>query len=157
MRTMLTLMVLFMAVTGPVTAQNFVTDRFDTGKENPELEITFIGHGTLMCRWGDLIVHVDPVSREADYTTLPDADVIVITHEHGDHLDAGAIAHIEKENTVIFLTKTCRKKLDRGTVIKNGDTRKSRGIVIEAVPAYNIKHLRSGGSPYHPKGGATDM
>ena len=36
-----------------------------------ELKITFIGHGTLMFAFGGKVIHVDPVSKEADYNKLP--------------------------------------------------------------------------------------
>ena len=117
-----------------------------------ELQITFIGHGTLILQFGGKVIHVDPVGQYADYTKLPKADLILITHEHGDHLDTDAIDKIATGNTVIVLTDICHKKLAKGEVMKNGDVRDILGLKIEAVPAYNIVHERSPGKPYHPKG-----
>ncbi|MFQ6108738.1 MAG: MBL fold metallo-hydrolase [Candidatus Aminicenantales bacterium] len=117
-----------------------------------ELKITFIGHGTLMFDFGGKIIHVDPVGRYADYTKLPKADVILITHEHGDHLDPGAISSIRTEKTDIVLTEKCAEKVKEGIIMKNGDTKTVQEILIEAVPAYNIVHMRRGGVPFHPKG-----
>jgi len=77
---------------------------------------------------------------------------VLITHEHGDHLDADALEQIGKENTVIVLNENSAKKLGRGTVIRNGETRTVLGLKIEAVPAYNIVSKRASGEPYHPKG-----
>ena len=51
-----------------------------------DLKITFVGHGTLMLTFGEKIIHIDPVSREADYSKMPKGDIILITHEHRDHL-----------------------------------------------------------------------
>jgi L-ascorbate metabolism protein UlaG (beta-lactamase superfamily) len=92
--------------------------------------------------------------READYATLPDADLILVTHQHGDHLDLTAINHILKEDTRVVMTQACMDQLEdfRATVMRNGDTETILGLGIQAIPAYNIKHLRSGGEPYHPKG-----
>ncbi|MHC4518585.1 MAG: MBL fold metallo-hydrolase [Planctomycetota bacterium] len=117
-----------------------------------DLKITCIGHGTLMFEYQGKIVHVDPVSREADYAKLPKADLILVTHEHGDHLDTKALGLLRQAQTRIVLTKTCAEKVSGGVVMKNGDTRTVGGFKIDAVPAYNIVHKRSGGQPFHPKG-----
>ena len=117
-----------------------------------DLEITFIGHGTLMFQWGDKTVHVDPWTRLADYSELPKADIILVTHEHGDHLDAEAIKILRTEETRIVLTELCSKRVEGGTVMKNGDEQTVGGLKIEAVSAYNIVHKRDNGNPYHPKG-----
>ena len=117
-----------------------------------ELKITFIGHGTLMFAFGGKIIHIDPIFREADYNKMPKADLILITHEHRDHLDPKAIKAIRKENTEIVLTKICAKEVEGGIVMKNGDVKTVGGLKIEAVPAYNIIHERSKGVPFHPKG-----
>ena len=133
-----------------MTELGFEQDIFHTGAG--ELKIIFIGHGTLMLDFNGKVIHVDPVSREADYTKLPKADFILITHEHGDHLDPKAINIIRKEETKIVLTKTCAKRVTGGIVMQNGDVRNIQGMKIEAVPAYNIVHKRSNGMPFHPKG-----
>ena len=134
-----------------VTAQHsFQTDGFEI--KSGKLEITFIGHGTLMCTHGDKVIHIDPVGSEADYTKMPKADLILITHEHGDHLDADAVKALEKESTKILLTEACRSRLGRGTVMKNGDKKTVFGLTIEAVPAYNLVHKRGNGTPFHVPG-----
>jgi len=117
-----------------------------------ELKITCVGHGTLMFAVGDTVIHVDPVSREADYSEMPKADLILITHEHGDHLDPAAIAAVRKEGTTVLLTAKCAPTVPDGTVMKNGDVRTVEGMKIEAVPAYNIAHKRPSGDPFHPRG-----
>lgn len=120
--------------------------------EQGDLKITFIGHGTLMFTWQNKVIHVDPVTREVDYTKLPKADLVLITHEHGDHLDPKALELIRRPQTKIVLTKICAEKIAGGLVMKNGDVRTVDGLKIEAVPAYNIVHKRPDGDPFHPKG-----
>ena len=117
-----------------------------------DLKITFIGHGTLMFTFGGKIIHVDPVSQEADYSKLPKADIILVTHEHGDHLDPSAIKAIRTDKTEIILTEKCLPKAKDGKVMKNGETKTIAGFKIEAVPAYNIVNKRPDGKPFHPKG-----
>lgn len=130
--------------------QKFQKDMIETSKG--DLEITFIGHGTLMFAFDGKIVHVDPVSREADYSKLPKADMILITHEHGDHLDPDAVKTIRKEDTKILLTERCSSKVEDSIIMKNGDIQYAEWLKIEAVPAYNIVHKRSNGQTFHPKG-----
>jgi len=117
-----------------------------------DLRIAFIGHGTLMFTFGGKTIHVDPVSREADYTNMPKADLILITHEHGDHLDPKVIEMLRTEETDLVLTQACAERVDGGIIMKNGDVKTVQGLRIEAVPAYNIVHMRSAGNPFHPKG-----
>jgi L-ascorbate metabolism protein UlaG (beta-lactamase superfamily) len=111
-----------------------------------DLKITFIGHGTLMLTYAGKVIHVDPVSMYANYATLPKADLILVTHEHGDHLDMTAIQAVSKPNTEIINSTSAAAILVNGTVMKNGETKTAAGIKIEAVPAYNP------GKPFHPKG-----
>jgi L-ascorbate metabolism protein UlaG (beta-lactamase superfamily) len=128
----------------------FEEDTFKTSQG--DLKITCIGHGTLMFVYDGKTIHVDPWSRLADYAKLPKADLILVTHEHRDHLDTEAIAVIQKDNTRIVINQACAQKVPSGIVMKNGDTRTLHGLKIEAVPAYNMVHKRSSGEPYHPKG-----
>jgi L-ascorbate metabolism protein UlaG (beta-lactamase superfamily) len=117
-----------------------------------DLKITFIGHGTLMFDFGGKIMHLDPVGQYADYSKLPKADIILLTHEHSDHLDIGAIETIRKDNTIVILTEACAAKVRGGIAMKNGDRKTAGGLEIDAVPAYNIVHMRSEGVPFHKKG-----
>ncbi len=117
-----------------------------------DLEITFIGHGTLMLAFNEKILHVDPWSQFTDYANMPKADIILITHEHHDHLDPKAIEDVRTENTTLILTQICANQIKGGIIMKNGNEETIDGIKIEAVPAYNIEHMRSPGTPYHPKG-----
>ena len=125
-------------------------DAFETAAG--PLKITFIGHGTLMLDCAGTIVHVDPVRREGDYTAMPKADLILVTHEHGDHLDPDAVAAIRTPRTVIIANAAAAQKLSGAIVMRNGEERTAAGLKIEAVPAYNVVHMRSPGMPFHPKG-----
>ncbi len=117
-----------------------------------DLNITFIGHGTLMFEYSGKILHVDPYGKLTDYGKMPKADLILITHEHQDHLDIDAINKIKTDKTKVILTETVAKKYPSGSVMKNGDIMDVEGVKIEAVPAYNLVHKRDTGQPFHPKG-----
>ena len=135
----------------PIMAQGqFEKDVIETS--GGDLEITFIGHGTLMFSFDGKVIHVDPWSRLADYSKLPKADMILLTHHHGDHLDAVAIKQLRSDSTVVVLTELCAGTVKGGMVMKNGDKQTVMGIDVLAVPAYNIVHKRDNGEVYHPKG-----
>ncbi|UCE06099.1 MAG: MBL fold metallo-hydrolase [bacterium] len=135
----------------PIFSQeNFEVETIKTSAG--DLEITFIGHGTLMFKFGSKVIHVDPVSREADYTKMPKADLILVTHEHGDHLDPAVIDTIKTDKTKLMLTKKCYERVKQGVIMNNGDVKTIDGLKIEAIPAYNLVHKRNSGEPFHPKG-----
>ena len=152
MKTLLLLLAINLSFVNPME-NNISKDVFDAG--NGTLSISFIGHGTLMFEYNDMVIHVDPTMREDDYTTMPDADMILITHHHGDHLDLAAINQIIKEDCPVVMTQSCHEQLEdfKGAVImKNGEQNTIKGIPVEAIPAYNIEHKRSNGEAFHPKG-----
>jgi L-ascorbate metabolism protein UlaG (beta-lactamase superfamily) len=132
--------------------QNFESDTLTTS--GGELIITFIGHGSLMMEYNDKTIHIDPVSREADYSVMPKADLVLVTHHHGDHLDSKALSELKNENTKIIGTETCKNNLENFEMetMQNGEEKKIMGLIVKAVAAYNVEHKRSNGKPYHLKG-----
>jgi L-ascorbate metabolism protein UlaG (beta-lactamase superfamily) len=116
-----------------------------------DLKISFLGHGSLYFTFGGKVIHVDPYSAVADYSTLPKADVILVAHEHQDHLDLKALNLVRTDKTIVVLPPVCAKQVEGGLVMKNGDVKTVGGLKIEAVPAYNIVHKRDTGQPFHPK------
>lgn len=116
------------------------------------VEMHFIGHGSLMFKINGVVVYIDPVRSSGDYRFLPKADIILVTHEHGDHLDANLIDTLKKTGTLVFCNQNSTAKIPWAMVMKAGDRQEINGIVIEAVPAYNIVNERAPGQPYHPKG-----
>ncbi|MCU0606205.1 MAG: MBL fold metallo-hydrolase [Candidatus Edwardsbacteria bacterium] len=123
-------------------------DSFDTG--DGTLTVFFLGHASLMMTWGETVIYVDPVSEHAAYKKLPKADLVLVTHEHYDHLDVKAIAAVEQEGTRVLLNTAGQKLLGRGEAMKNGDSATVCGIAIRAVPAYNTT---SGRDRFHPNTG----
>ena len=116
------------------------------------IELHFVGHGTLMFKINEFIIHVDPVRSSGSYASLPKADLILVTHEHGDHLDAGLISDLRKESTRMLCNANSAKTVTWAQVMKPGDVVKVGNFTIEAVYAYNIKNERAPGQPFHQKG-----
>ena len=149
-RLMMWISILVMFSSFTAGAEAFEKDTIGTSAG--DLEITFIGHGTLMLTFNSKVIHVDPWTRLADYSKMPKADIILITHEHRDHLDAKALELIRRDKSQVLLNEKGANKIGSGIVMKNGDVKTVGGLKIEAVPAYNLVHMRSQGVPYHPKG-----
>ncbi len=131
------------------TAQpaKFESDNLHTS--GGELTMYFIGHGSLLFDYAGKKIYVDPWSKLADYSAFPKADLILITHQHRDHLDPKAIDDVTREDTKLVETQTVFDELNKGMVMKNGDQISVDGITIEAVPAYNTTEGRD---KFHPKG-----
>jgi len=128
----------------------FETDTIKTSAG--DLKITFLGHGSLYFTFGGKVIHVDPFSAVADYSTLPKADLVLLAHEHMDHLDLKALNPVRTDKTTVVSPEVCTKQVEGCLVMKNGDVKTVGGLKIEAVPAYNIVHMRDAGQPFHPKG-----
>jgi L-ascorbate metabolism protein UlaG (beta-lactamase superfamily) len=116
------------------------------------LTLTFLGHGTLRLSLGAVEVYVDPVSRYGNFAAMPKADLVLVTHQHGDHLDPAAIEALRKPGTVVVATQACAEKLPGATVLANGQSGAWAGVRVEAAPAYNLEHKRPDGTPFHPRG-----
>lgn len=128
-------------------ALGFEMDKFEA--QGGQVYIYFIRHGTLMIRYNKLVIHVDPVGQYADYGKLHKADIVLVTHEHSDHLDTKAISQVTKKGTRIFINQAGRGQLGKGEVLRNGDSATVKGVRIAAVPAYNTTEGRD---RFHPKG-----
>lgn len=146
----LVLLLLCADATTVTAAEGPPTDRIATSAG--PLDLTFLGHGTLMLTFKDTVLHVDPYGKVADYAALPQADLVLLTHDHADHLDQAALALVRTPATDIVLPPVCADRVQGGLILKNGETRTVRGITVTAVPAYNLVHHRDNGEPFHPRG-----
>lgn len=128
------------------------TDAFKT-KGGKEITITAIKHASIRINFDGREIEIDPVcglKPKTDYSQVPKADYIFVTHEHYDHCDVKAIRQLEKPSTVIITNANSAKIIGKGKVMRNGDRLQlSKEISVEAVPAYNIT---AGHLQYHPKG-----
>jgi len=116
-----------------------------------EVRITPIRHASLMIEAGGKVIYVDPWS-EGNFEGLPQADLILITDIHGDHLDSKAISKIKKSDTEILAPAAVEQRLLEATVLGNGHSTNWNGWKIEAIPMYNLKRGPEPGKFYHDKG-----
>lgn len=116
-----------------------------------DIKITPVLHGTVLLEIQGKAWYIDPWSK-ADYSSLPKADVILITDIHGDHMDPAAIATLTKASTRIVAPAAVAKTIKTATVLNNGDKTSIHEVEIEAIPMYNLKRGPSPGKLYHDKG-----
>ena len=125
------------------------TQVFDTSAG--PVKITPIYHASTLIEAGGKTIYLDP-AKPAKFTGLPQADLILITHIHGDHMDPDSINQIHKDGTEILAPQTVVATVTTAKPISNGETKTWQGWTIEAVPAYNLKRGPAPGQLFHPKG-----
>jgi len=113
------------------------------------MRIKWLGHASFLIKVLGKIFYIDPYAGEYQ----DKADVILITHSHGDHCDLEKIEKIRRDDTLIVTNRDCARSLTGNVIsMSPGDKRVIFGIKVEAVEAYNFKRFRSPEVPYHPKG-----
>ena len=117
-----------------------------------EVYMHALAHASLYIVYDGLTIYVDPVTRSGgrqfSYLSMPKADYVLLTHEHGDHFDRNALSAMTGGQ--LITNARCAEMLSYGTVMANGDELQLRDdIKVEAVPAYNCSPGREN---FHPKG-----
>lgn len=148
MMSLLTMLCCFIVCKAQGEVDHFVT------KKGTKVDMYCIKHGSIRMQIGDKWLYIDPVTDKVqpvtDYSKMPKADVILITHEHADHLDAKAIEQLAKKGTILITNPRSSEQLGgKGTVMKNGDKKTAVNWTIEAVPAYNSSAEKK---QFHPQG-----
>src|SRR6202521_5448384 len=122
-----------------------------------ELGLTPLYHGSVMLEFGGKVIHIDPWSQ-GDYTGIPQADLIVVTHTHRDHLDPALIDKLKKPGTIIvgppavIDTLNCAPACGQAETVTDAEKKTVLGITFEGVPMYNIVQGSAPGMPFHHKG-----
>ena len=116
------------------------------------VKISWLGHDSFRITNGKTVI-IDPFKIRP----IPEkADIILISHEHFDHLSLDDIKKVSSDKTTIVTIPACKKELSSLKVkevkaVKPGDKVALGDIAIEAVPAYNLNKFREPGKPFHPK------
>ena len=122
------------------------------------ITITALGHASVQIEQGGKVVIVDPVTMMADLSKAKPADLILVTHIHGDHYDPAAVAKLRKPGAPVVVPQAVAdmKQIPDPTVMPNNMMRTNEqalaGITVISVPAYNIQRGPSPGQFYHPRG-----
>ncbi len=122
-----------------------------TPVQEGDITITPITHASFQIEYGGRVIHVDPTSP-GDYSRAKQADLVLITHDHPDHLDPAAVSRVRKPGAPVVAPQAAAEKIENPTVMANGETKTVAGISIEAVPMYNLQRGPAPGQLFHPKG-----
>ena len=155
-----------LATLGLTTAcgqSTYEVDEFTTAS-GKTVKFHALMHACIRIQYDGKEIQIDPVSklgnRTVNYADMPKADYIFVTHEHGDHYDAGALKLLSGDKTQLVMNKRCADMYGSGKVMvrsalgtlrsaKNVDKLQLDDITVEAVAAYNST---PGREQFHPKG-----
>ena len=133
-------------------AAHGMADSFDT--DAGTITVHPVHHASIVLETPAGVIYVDPVGDAAMYEDMPAPNLILVTHEHGDHYNAETLAALMGEG-VGLLTNPAVKgmlpdALGQGSMeLANGDMTEWEGIGIEAIPAHNTTEDRMN---FHPPG-----
>jgi L-ascorbate metabolism protein UlaG (beta-lactamase superfamily) len=136
----------------PVLKTKFEDDIIKTNRG--DLKITSIANTSLMFTFENKVIYVDPVGSRADFSSLPKADAILVTHFEDDHLDPKTVEALSTNKTALIVCPHCSKDLPKGTIMINGETETVAGLKVESVAAYNIIGRGGNGKPNTARGSA---
>jgi L-ascorbate metabolism protein UlaG (beta-lactamase superfamily) len=116
------------------------------------LDITRIAHDTFRIA-GSKIIYIDPFK----VTKNDEADVVLISHEHFDHLSLEDLQKVIFPGTTIVASPLCRDALKEVKVkaihyLDPGGKHLVGKVEINGLAAYNINKFREPGKAFHPKG-----
>jgi L-ascorbate metabolism protein UlaG (beta-lactamase superfamily) len=111
--------------------------------------IHWLGHDSFRID-GSVTVYVDPWKLPAGQ---PAAGLILVTHDHFDHLSLPDIEAIAGPDTVVVGPASVTAQVSglATVTLTPGESAKVAGVEVLAVPAYNVDKFRAPGQPYHPR------
>ena len=114
------------------------------------IKVHWLGHDSFVLQGSRTLV-LDPFKARGDYK----ADVLLISHEHFDHLSPDDIRRFADASTTIVAPKMCegppRPFPQEKRIVSPGSRLELKGVRIEAIPAYNLNKFREPGKVFHPK------
>jgi L-ascorbate metabolism protein UlaG (beta-lactamase superfamily) len=117
------------------------------------IKVRWLGHASFQIKTKDKIICIDLKKYGKTVETTEKADIILVTHNHGDHCSPPKIQKLAKKDTVIIAPKNCAKRIKGNVKTLKPQERITLGdVTIEAFEAYNVKRFKPTGKPWHPKG-----
>lgn len=124
-------------------------------KTTPGPDIQPISHGTMVLEWDNTVIYADPVGGKEAFEGKKAPDLILITHQHGDHFHPETLNAVKIQDTKIILPQSVADLLPEDfnkenlIVMANDESQNIMGLSITAIPMYN---LREEALNFHPKG-----
>ena len=111
--------------------------------------IHWLGHDSFRVD-GSVTLYIDPWKVGPG---APTADVILVTHDHYDHLSLPDIKKLAGPRTVVVGPAPVTAQLSglETVTVAAGDAVSVGGVGVTAVPAYNTNKFREPGLTYHPQ------
>jgi L-ascorbate metabolism protein UlaG (beta-lactamase superfamily) len=118
-----------------------------------DVTIRSVTHASFVMTWNGLTIYSDPDGAASLYNGLPRADLILVTHNHGDHFDATTINGVADTDVRLITPQNVYNSLSAArqsatTVLTNGTNTDLLGLNVAAVPAYNGNHPLGVGNAY---------
>lgn len=118
--------------------------------EYNDIGIIWTGHAGFKITYESKKIYIDPYKLSKEHENVSDADIVLITHNHFDHLSIEDLKNIINETTVIVSAQECLSQLKSLNVkesigIDPRNSVKVNDLKIETVHAYNVD------KEFHPK------
>jgi L-ascorbate metabolism protein UlaG (beta-lactamase superfamily) len=122
--------------------------------EGGEIKVHPVDHASFVMETPIGVIYNDPVGDAANYADFPTPDLVLITHEHGDHYNVDTLTAVVGDATQIITNPAVYEMLPealkaKASMVANGETAVFGDVQIEAIPAYNTTEERLN---FHPQG-----
>jgi L-ascorbate metabolism protein UlaG (beta-lactamase superfamily) len=116
------------------------------------IQIVWLGHDGFKLK-KDVVVYIDPYLLTG---TSEQGDLVLVTHEHSDHLSPDDLRKVVGPTTTIVTIpageKAVRELKPKAVhLVRAGDRLEIAGVQVDVLSAYNVNKFRSPGTPFHPK------
>ncbi len=133
-------------------ADSHSADVFETQAGN--ITIHPVSHASFVMESPKGTIYVDPVGDPSAYSSFPGADLVLVTHHHGDHFKPETLAVVVGDETRLVTNPTVHDMLSdelkaRSTSVSNGASSSFNELTIDAIAAYNMTEERK---QFHPQG-----
>jgi len=133
-------------------AQAAMSDKFKSNAG--DITVHPVAHASFVMETPAGVIYCDPVGEAGQYSGFPKPDLILVTHEHGDHYNAETLAALVEDTTSLITNPAVFAMLPedlkaKASQLANGESSDWNGMGVEAIPAYNITEDRL---DFHPQG-----